>query len=336
MYICLTSTVPSPLQPVHDICTVCTLLLSLLWRRGTGEDGTAAGGVAAMQCSARHSFSNQALVRQPGQRRGSMVVLPSSGMCGGINPASQGLRPTMARANMARLARRSVTCLEDYPYAAVPMDAPAAGADAGAGFAVGASVPVSPVSPAVKSPGAGDSGSGRAHLGFRAAAEALFNKVTRSPARGAAAAGQEWYPGADVSPGQPPLSPSTLRFASATVGSAGGAGAASPFATAAAGASVYRRAGSSGLASPIASPGTSSATNLFAGMITAAGGANGAPSSGGGGSAGGSATTSARARVAPPSPLQVAATQSGEAWFVVSRAGYGNACRPLRALLIAK
>ena len=226
----------------------------------------------------------------------------------------------MVRNNMARLTRRSDTSgeLQPYPYAVVPIDTDAA-------FAVGTSVAASPVSPVKTPAAAGASGSGGAHRGLRAAAEALFSKVSRSPARGAAAGAQEWYFASDAAPGQPPLSPSALRFASA---SGGGAGAASPFATAAAGASVYvARTGSSGLTSPIANTGTSSAANLFAGMTAAAGGANGAPSSGGGGSAGGSATTSLRARVAPPSPLQVAATQSGEAWFVVSRAGYGNACR---------
>ncbi|KAG2443461.1 hypothetical protein HXX76_001818 [Chlamydomonas incerta] len=277
-----------------------------------GDDG---GGITA-QRSASHSFSGPAL-RRPPQRRGSMVLLPSGGVAGMPSSSSQALRPTLARANLARLARRSDTSSELHSYnpeTAYPAS-------------VGGSGPTSPVSP-VKAAG-GASGGGGAHRGLRAAAEALFSKITRSPARGAAAGAQDWCFGPDDtgSSGQPPRSPSALRYASGTVGAAAGAaaGAASPFATAAASTSAYvGRSVSSGPTSPIAQPGTSSSGNLFAGMATAytaaavgAGGAQGSGEGAAGGTAAGGAT-SLRARVAPPSPLQVAvAQQSGEAcWFV--------------------
>ncbi|KAG2443460.1 hypothetical protein HXX76_001817 [Chlamydomonas incerta] len=307
----------------------------------TGDDG--AGGVEALRsASTSHSFSCPALPalrRPPPQRHGSMLLLPSGAGAGMASSSSQALlRPTLARANLARFARMSDTSIDLNSYGAGSVLNPAVAecADTAAGLAtagviVGDSGPASPVSPVVKAAGA--SGSGGAHRGLRAAAEALFSKITRSPARGAAAGAQEWCFGPDAASGQPPLSPSALRFASGTVGAAAGAaaGAASPFATAAVGGTSAHvgRSGSSGLVSPIDQPGTSSSGNLFMGVANASaggalgtggygsGGGNGSGSAGGGGG-----TSSLRVRVVPPSPLHVttplARQQSGEAWFVVS------------------
>ncbi|KAG2443217.1 hypothetical protein HYH02_009291 [Chlamydomonas schloesseri] len=285
------------------------------------ELSATAGDVAALH-GATQSFSGPALRRLP-QRRGSMVLLPGGGVGAAVAPASQALRPTLAR---ARLARRSETSgdIQNYPFPAAPAEA-AAGALVGGGGS-GPASPVSPVKPGGP-PATGTASAAQRGGGLRAAAEALFRRVSRSPARTNTAGSQEWYyAAADSAAGpQPPLSPSSLRFASTTAGGAAtaaaagggpGTGTGSPFATAAAGASVYvARTGSSSLPSPVPGIGAggpaASPAGLFAGLIAAASG---------GGSAGGSVATnsasSLRARVAPPSPVQVTSQQSGESWFV--------------------
>ncbi|KAG2443462.1 hypothetical protein HXX76_001819 [Chlamydomonas incerta] len=290
----------------------------------SGDDS---GGVAVLR-SASRSFSGPAL-RRPPQRRGSMVLLPC-GAAAGSAPASQALRPTLARTNVARLARRSDTSSElhlKHPYdaAARSSDAIDAGADP-------ASPPPS-VSLAHVAAAGGNLASGVSRHGLRAAAEALLGQArSRSPARGHRAAGsQDWYFEEDGGAGGqygPPaaLSSPALRFASAT--SAAGAAAstacssrttsaASPFTATAAGfgMSAADPAASSGAASPIAQPGSSSAANLFAGMATAhtaaaVGSGCGLPGSG--------TMASLKARVAQLAPLQqqVVTVSSGEAWLV--------------------